>query len=85
MREALAIGFGMNARGAMGMILASVALAHRLIDERIFVALIVMAVVTSLVSGPIMHRMMFRSSPLARAWRAKAPLGGSVVDFEGDL
>jgi Kef-type K+ transport system membrane component KefB len=57
-REALAVGFGMNARGGMGMILASVALEHKVIDPRVFVALIVMALVTSLLSGPIMHRLL---------------------------
>ena len=56
-RQALAIGFGMNARGAMGMILASVAFENGIIDERIFVALIVMALVTSLLSGPAMQRL----------------------------
>lgn len=57
-RQALAVGFGMNARGAMEMILASVALQYGLIDERIFVALIVMALVTSVLSGPVMQRLM---------------------------
>ncbi len=57
-REALAVGFGMNARGAMGMILASVALEHQLIDQRVFVALIVTALVTSILSGPIMQRLL---------------------------
>jgi Kef-type K+ transport system membrane component KefB len=66
-REALAIGFGMNARGAMEMILASVALEYRLIDERIFVALIIMALVTSMLSAPLMQRLMKRDVPLTRA------------------
>jgi Kef-type K+ transport system membrane component KefB len=57
-REALAVGFGMNARGAMEMILASIALEYKLIDQRVFVALIVMALVTSILSGPIMQRLL---------------------------
>jgi len=61
-REALAIGFGMNARGAMGMILASAALEYQLIDQRIFVALIIMALVTSVLSGPIMQRLLIVNS-----------------------
>jgi Kef-type K+ transport system membrane component KefB len=61
-REALAVGFGMNARGAMEMILASVALDYRLIDQRIFVALVVMALVTSILSGPIMQRLLMIKS-----------------------
>jgi Kef-type K+ transport system membrane component KefB len=53
-RNALSIGFAMNARGAMEMILASVAYERQLIDERLFVALIVVAVVTSVISGPVL-------------------------------
>ena len=44
--------------GAMEMILATVALEHGLIDERIFVALVVMALVTSLISGPALRRLL---------------------------
>jgi len=58
--QALAVGFGLNARGAIEIIMASVALEHRLIDERLFVALVVMAVVTSLLSGPAMERLVVR-------------------------
>jgi hypothetical protein len=49
--EALAIGFGMNARGAMEIILATLAHQAKLIDEYMFVALVVMAIVTSMTSG----------------------------------
>jgi Kef-type K+ transport system membrane component KefB len=60
-REALAVGFGMNARGAMEIILASVALEYQLIDQRIFVALVVMALVTSMLGGPVMQRLMSKT------------------------
>jgi len=55
-----AIGFGLNARGATGIILAGVGLANRVIDERIFVAMVVMALITSLMSGPLMTAMLNR-------------------------
>ncbi|MCI0511812.1 cation:proton antiporter, partial [candidate division KSB1 bacterium] len=51
-RESLAIGMTMNARGAMEIILASVALEYHLIDQRVFVALVIMAFITSLLSIP---------------------------------
>lgn len=57
-QESLAIGFGMNARGAMEMILASVALEFGLIDQRLFVALVIMALVTSMLSGPMLQWIM---------------------------
>lgn len=53
-KEALAIGFGMNARGAMEIILGLIALEAGLINEKLFVALVVMALVTSMTSGPLM-------------------------------
>jgi len=53
-REAWAVGAGMNARGAMEMAMALVALQYGIISERLFVALVVMALVTSAVAGPLM-------------------------------
>lgn len=61
-KEALAVGFGMNARGAMEIILASVALEYGLINQQIFVALVVMALVTSLISGPAMQWLLNKKS-----------------------
>lgn len=57
-RESLAVGFGMNARGAMEIILGTLALNAGLIDAKMFVALVVMALVTSLMSGPLMKKML---------------------------
>lgn len=59
-RESLAIGFGMNARGAMEIILALTALQVGLIDERMFVAIVVMALVTSMMAGTAMERLLQR-------------------------
>lgn len=54
-KESLAIGFGMNARGAMEIILAMLALQANLIGAELFVAIVIMAVVTSIMAGPMMH------------------------------
>jgi Kef-type K+ transport system membrane component KefB/mannitol/fructose-specific phosphotransferase system IIA component (Ntr-type) len=59
-RQAAAIGFGLNARGAMEIILALLALEAGLIKEQVFVALVVMALGTSLLSGPVMKRLLYR-------------------------
>lgn len=53
-RESLAASFGMNARGAMEIILGLVALETGLINEKVFVSLVIMALVTSMSSGPLM-------------------------------
>jgi Kef-type K+ transport system membrane component KefB len=57
-REVWAIAFGLNARGATGIILAGVGLTNGLIDARIFVAMVFMAAVTSLMAGPMMSRLL---------------------------
>jgi len=62
-RESWAIGAAMNARGAMEIILALLALEAQLIDERLFVALVVMALATSVVAGPIMQTILRRRKP----------------------
>lgn len=59
-RDALAVGFAMNARGAMGTVLALLALEAGLIDERAFVALVVMALVTSMMAGPAIQKLLTR-------------------------
>lgn len=59
-REAWAITFGMNARGAMEIILGLIALEAGLIHEPLFVALVVMALGTSIMSGPLMERSLRR-------------------------
>jgi Kef-type K+ transport system membrane component KefB len=58
LRDSLAIGFGLNARGAMEIVLASVALDYGLIDERIFVALVVMAFATTMIGGSMIQRLI---------------------------
>jgi len=62
-RESLAVAFGMNARGAMGTILGLLALQAGVINEKMFVALVVMALATSMMSGPAMQRILHLRRP----------------------
>ena len=57
-RESFAIGFGLNARGAMGILLGTLALNEGLIDQKMFVAVVIMALVTSIISGPMMNYLV---------------------------
>lgn len=59
-QESLAVGFGMNARGAMEIILALLALQAGLINQKLFVAIVVMAVVTSVMAGPALQLLVKR-------------------------
>jgi Kef-type K+ transport system membrane component KefB len=59
-KESLAVGFGMNARGAMEIILALLALQAGLINQKLFVAIVFMAVVTSVMAGPALQLLVKR-------------------------
>ena len=52
--SAMAVGFGLNARGAVEILLGSLALDAGLISQPVFVALVIMALVTSITSAPLM-------------------------------
>ncbi|HXV83028.1 MAG TPA: cation:proton antiporter [Candidatus Binatia bacterium] len=56
--QACAIGFGLMPQGAMGIILAFLALEFSLINETVFVALVSTALVTSVLSGPLIKWAM---------------------------
>jgi Kef-type K+ transport system membrane component KefB/mannitol/fructose-specific phosphotransferase system IIA component (Ntr-type) len=62
-RERWAISFAMNARGAMEIILGILALEAGIISQRLFVALVVMAILTSALSGPTMRWVLRRPKP----------------------
>jgi len=66
-REAWAIAFGLNARGATGIVLAAVGHEAGVIDDRVFVALAVMAFLTTLMAGPMMNRLLSGRVSAARA------------------
>jgi Kef-type K+ transport system membrane component KefB len=57
-RAALAVGAGLNARGAMEIALAAAALEAGLIANDAFVALVVMALATSMMSAPLLAYLL---------------------------
>lgn len=65
--EAYAIGVGLMPQGAMGIILAFLALEFSLINETVFVALVTTAIVTSILSGPLLRAAMERQKTAAAA------------------
>jgi Kef-type K+ transport system membrane component KefB/mannitol/fructose-specific phosphotransferase system IIA component (Ntr-type) len=62
--SSLAVGLAMNARGAMEIILGILALQAGLIRENMFVAMVVMALFTSLMSAPAIHFLISRRRTL---------------------
>ncbi len=57
-REALAVGFAMNSRGAMEIILGLLALERGIIHQELFVALVITAILTSMMSGPMLQLIL---------------------------
>ena len=57
-RESWATGAGMCARGAMEIILGQLALSAGLITSELFVAIVIMALVTSMFPGPVMQWLL---------------------------
>ena len=85
-REAYAIGFGMNSRGAMEILLAMLAMEAGIINEKVFVALVIMAVLTSMLSGPALIRLLRpRPSPIASLLRAGAVVLDSPATTREEL
>ena len=59
-----AVGCGMNARGAIGIILANLGRDKGVIDQPTYVALVIMAIVTSLFAGPLMQACLRQRATL---------------------
>jgi len=57
-RESWATGFGMASQGAVGIILGQLALNAGLIGDELMVAIVIMALTTSLMAGPMMQLVL---------------------------
>jgi Kef-type K+ transport system membrane component KefB len=60
-REACSIGVLMNTRGLMELVVLNVGLDLGVISPRLFVMLVIMAVVTTLLTSPLLHLFEKRS------------------------
>ena len=62
-RQALAVGCGLNARGILGIVMAAAAYDAALIDLRLFVACVLMCVITTMAAGPALHAILGKRVP----------------------
>lgn len=78
--ESRAIGWAMNARGELGIVLGLLAWHAGLIRERLFVALVMLALVTSAMAGPALKLLLRKG----RAWSLSTTMDGGlcVLDLE---
>jgi len=65
-RDSWAIGFAMNSRGAMSVLLSSLSHEIGIIGDRLFLSLVIMAIVTSMISGPALRRAL---KPAGTGWK----------------
>jgi Kef-type K+ transport system membrane component KefB/nucleotide-binding universal stress UspA family protein len=68
--ESLAVGCGMNARGSTEVIVASIGLAMAVLDQRLFTAIVAMAVVTTTAMPPTL-RWALRRLPVSAEEKAR--------------
>ncbi len=84
--ESLAVGCGMNARGSTEVIIASIGLTMGLINESFFTAIVVMALVTTLVMPPMLgwalRRLPMRPEEAARLEREALEARGFLSGVE---
>jgi len=90
----LALGVGLNARGMMELLLAQVGLATGIINANVYSALVVMTLTTTLLTPPLMKRLLRRfkaqdvlpavSRPVS-ARRAEAQAAIPERDLEDDI
>jgi Kef-type K+ transport system membrane component KefB len=57
-RDAWSIGFAMNSRGAMSVLLSSLSHDLGIIGDRLFLSLVIMAIATSVMSGPALRWLL---------------------------
>lgn len=61
-KEALVVGFGMVPRGEVGMIIASIGLNMKAITSDLYTVIIFMVMATTLLTPPILRRLIFKKS-----------------------
>ena len=66
-RASLAVGCGLNARGILGIVMAAAAFDAELIDLRLFVACVLMCIITTMAAGPALNLILGRREAEAAA------------------
>ena len=81
--EALAVGFGLNARGAMELVIAAIGLSIGILNEATYAMIVLIAVLTSLMAAPMLKICMDRAASsrwiLAPDAPVPVPIGKETV------
>src|SRR5205814_458312 len=74
--EAIAVGFGLNARGAMELVIAAVGLSIGLLNETTYAMIVLIAVLTTVMTAPLLKMCVRRAGPEAVAVPVEAVTTG---------
>jgi K+:H+ antiporter len=72
--EAIAVGFGLNARGAMELVIAAVGLSIGLLNETSYAIIVLIAVLTTVMAAPLLKVCVKRAGPEAIAIPEEVPV-----------
>ncbi len=78
--EAVSVGVGLTARGAMELVIATIGLSLGVLSTAAYAMLVVIALITSMIAGPALRLCLIRAGVLDRA---PAVIPGSVLDLGG--
>jgi Kef-type K+ transport system membrane component KefB len=84
--EALGVGFGLNARGAMELVIAAVGVSIGVLNETGYAIIVLIAVLTTVMAAPLLKYCVRRAGPEATAIRVEdvrlgpAPPEPALVD-----
>lgn len=71
--EALAVGFGLNARGAMELVIAAIGLSIGLLTDATYAIIVLIAVLTTVMAAPLLKFCVARAGPHLRELPAPPP------------
>lgn len=78
-KQGWALGFGLNGRGIMELVIASIALSNKFIGDELFTVLVLMAVVTTIVT-PVLLKRAYDRLPAEEGATLAVGLGRGIAD-----
>jgi Kef-type K+ transport system membrane component KefB len=73
--EALAVGLGLNARGAMELVIAAIGLSIGVLTEATYAIVVLIAILTTILAAPSLRAAMRRAGPAALSRARRRPAG----------
>lgn len=83
-RQSVRVGIGMISRGEVGLIVASYGLAHGIVDRQVFSASVIMVLVTTMITPPLL-RLVFPTRRPHRAPVVEETVAGPPEETERRL